>query len=100
MSAPASCGHNAKSGFVSTVPTADVSRCSDILLGGFLGRLALHHSSAGRGGKQRKMTDPPRMADRIGHGRSRPLSYSDQRELVDAGGVDHCFEILEVQVRS
>jgi hypothetical protein len=28
MSALASCGHNAKSGFVSTVPKAAVSRCS------------------------------------------------------------------------
>src|SRR6516162_6054865 len=32
MSALASCGHNAKSGFVSTVPAADVSRCSKMIL--------------------------------------------------------------------
>jgi hypothetical protein len=30
MSALASCGHNAKSGFVSTVPQPDLSRCSKL----------------------------------------------------------------------
>ncbi len=58
-------------------------------------RVAAMHPAERIAAPQVHLPDPLRMADGIGDGDRRALADAQQVEAVEAGGVDHAFEIVD-----